>query len=229
MDDAAGRVLQEQADRVDCPVFRVNSAADPSIRQRNVELAGLALNHLGRRGVPIRLKSERICMVGSWLLDEATCDKAQLPGRLERFNVVIGHESRANAYRVPTILDGAHIPFNLAAVMQDILRHAEFTKPCIAVVSLAADKDATGFFTQLSSYALRVICTEVPSSGRSCSAMALSELATSLGFQSEAEANSTRAFKRGLELAAEARGWLLVTGSFALIEAVRRIAANGLS
>jgi dihydrofolate synthase/folylpolyglutamate synthase len=57
MDDAAGRVLQEQADRVGCPVFRVSFAADSSIGQRNVALAGLALNHLGRRGISIRLKN----------------------------------------------------------------------------------------------------------------------------------------------------------------------------
>jgi dihydrofolate synthase / folylpolyglutamate synthase len=225
MDDAAGSVLQEQADRVGCPVFRVSSAADASIRQRNVELAGLALNYLGGRGTPVRLKNDTTCMLGSWLLDEATCDKAHLPGRLERFNVAIGQESHADAYRVPTILDGAHIPFNLAAVMQDILRNAEFTKPCIAVVSLAADKDAAGFFRQLSSHTLRVICTEVPSSGRSYSAAELNELATSLGLQSEAEPNSTRAFEMGLELAAEAGSWLFVTGSLALIGAVRWIAA----
>jgi hypothetical protein len=53
----------------------------------------------------------------------------------------------------------------------------------------------------------------------------LNELATSLGLQSEAEPNSTRAFEMGLELAAEAGSWLFVTGSLALIGAVRWIAA----
>ncbi|MEA2733489.1 MAG: dihydrofolate synthase / folylpolyglutamate synthase [Acetobacteraceae bacterium] len=220
-DDVAGRVLQEQADLVGCPVFWGNSGADASIRQSNVELAGLALNCLGQRGVSSRPKGERIG-VGSWLLDEATCDRAQLPGRLERINVVSAQESGADAYCVPTILDGAHIPFNLAAVMQDLLRHVEFTKSCIAVVSLAADKDARGFLRQLSSHSLRVVCTEVPSSGRSYSAMHLHALAESLGIQSEAEPNPLRAFETGLELAAVAKSWLLVTGSLALIGAVRR-------
>jgi hypothetical protein len=53
----------------------------------------------------------------------------------------------------------------------------------------------------------------------------LHERATSLGLQSEAKPNSTRAFELGLELAAEARSWLFVTGFLALIGAVRWIAA----
>ena len=46
-------------------------------------------------------------------------------------------------------------------------------------------------------------------------------LATSLGLTSEVEPDAKRALKRGLELAAQANAWLLITGSLYLIGALR--------
>ena len=46
-------------------------------------------------------------------------------------------------------------------------------------------------------------------------------LAGSLGLKSEIEPEAARALARGLELAAEAKAWLIVTGSLYLIGALR--------
>ena len=119
------------------------------------------------------------------------------------------------------ILDRAHVPFNLAAVMQELHGRPEFTAPCIAIVALAADEDVAGFLKCLLPHAFRVICTEIRSSGRSYPANNLNQLATSLGLNSEVEPDPTRALVNGLELAAKGDRWLSATGSLALIGAIR--------
>ena len=49
---------------------------------------------------------------------------------------------RSGPARVPVVFDGAHVPFNLAAVLRDLARVPELAEPGVAVVALAADKDA---------------------------------------------------------------------------------------
>ncbi|WP_315743655.1 MULTISPECIES: bifunctional folylpolyglutamate synthase/dihydrofolate synthase [unclassified Bradyrhizobium] len=220
-DESVGRFIDEYAASMGCPVFRINPEINPSIAHINAELAGLVLDQLGERGVLTRSHAALARPVGSWLLDKATCEKAKLPGRLERFDIAVSRAAGLEGYRIPVILDGAHVPFNLAAVMQELHRRPEFTAPCIAVVALAADKDVVGFLKCLVPHAFRVVCTEVRSSGRSYPATDLNQLATSLGLNSEVEPDPARAFVKGLELAAKSDRWLLVTGSLGLIGAIR--------
>ena len=111
-DDAAGRVLQARADELGCPVAPVGVAPDATIEETNVALAGFALDQLGKRGVRTRSGEP----VGAGLLDARTRAAARLIGRMERHDIEVG------ASRVPLVFDGAHVPFNLAAVLADLSR-----------------------------------------------------------------------------------------------------------
>ncbi len=153
--------------------------------------------------------------IGAWLLDEETRAAARLPGRMERFDLEVG------ARRLPVVLDGAHVPFNLEAVLSDLARTPDLSGPCVAVVALAADKDARGFVAELGRRAATVVFTDLPGSSRGRSPAELKALGASLGLKSEAEPDATRALRRGVELATQASAWLLVTGSLYLVGALR--------
>ena len=159
----------------------------------------------GRPGVP----------VGAALLDAGTRAAARLPGRMERFDVEAGPS------RVSVVMDGAHVPFNIAAVLRDLALVPDLSGPCVAIVALAADKDAQGFVAELLGRASIVLFTDLPDSSRGRSPVELKALATSLGLTSEVEPDAKRALERGLELAGQANAWLLVTGSLYLIGALR--------
>ncbi|MDE1996680.1 MAG: bifunctional folylpolyglutamate synthase/dihydrofolate synthase, partial [Rhizobiaceae bacterium] len=160
--------------------------------------------------------------IGAWLLSDAVKDGARLPGRMERarFDHVAaeGMQSRP----VPVLLDGAHVPFNIEAVMRDVVHSQQFIGPCVAVVALGSDKDAAGFMTVLSHYAAAIICTESPGLAKGQTAETLLALATASGARSEAFSDAQVALEHAAELALQMNGWVLVTGSLYLVGALRR-------
>jgi dihydrofolate synthase / folylpolyglutamate synthase len=216
-DDEAGRVVQARADELGSPVARVNPGDGATIEAVNVALAGAVLDELGKKGVAGRDGRP----IASALIDVKTRAAARLIGRMERIDVEFGRS------RVAVVFDGAHVPFNLAAVLRDLARFPDFAGPCVAVVALASDKDAAGFLAELKSRASAVVFTEPHAASRGRPAAELAALAASLGLKSEVEPEPERAFRRGLELAAEAKAWLLVTGSLYLVGALRHAAADG--
>jgi dihydrofolate synthase/folylpolyglutamate synthase len=216
--DAAGRVLDDRANQLSCLVLRPDGAMD-TISGENVALAGIVFDHLGRLGEVAPGDQRQGEAVGSWLLDRNTVDKARLPGRMEQATTA-GRDATSRAIEV--VFDGAHVPFNLAAVMRDLNRQPEFEGPCVAIVALASDKDAAGFLSVLSGYAESVIFTEVSTSGRSSSAKDLQAMAASAGINSEAEPDPQRAFDRAVALASKSEAWMLVTGSLYLVGTLRR-------
>jgi dihydrofolate synthase / folylpolyglutamate synthase len=211
--DEAGRVLEARAEELGVSVIRPPLAAAATIEEMNVALAGAALDQLGALGV--RAPAIAAAPVGAWLLDAGTRLAAHLPGRMERVDIEVG------ARRLPVVLDGAHVPFNLEAVLSDLAGAPDLSGPCVAIVALAADKDARGFVAELGKRALTIVFTDLPGSNRGRSPAELQALATSLGLDSEAEPDAKRAFRRGAELASEASAWLLVTGSLYLVGALR--------
>ncbi len=215
-DDEAGRVLQGRADELGSPLRRPRLGAEAPIDEINLALAAAALGELRRKSVRGRFGDP----VGAGLLDAETRAAARLPGRMERFDIEVG------ARRLPVVLDGAHVPFNLAAVMRDLARAPDLSGPCVAVVALAADKDAKGFIAELAMRAAALVLTDLPGSSRGRSAAELQTLAASLGLTSEVEPDAKRAYRRGLELAMKANAWLMVTGSLYLIGALRGEAAR---
>ena len=210
-DDEAGRVLQARADELGSRVKRTRLEPSAPIEQINLALAAAVLGELRRKGVSGRSGEP----VGAALLDADTRAAARLPGRMERFDVEIVPRS------LPVVMDGAHVPFNIGAVLRDLALAPDFSGPCVAIVALAADKDAKGFVAELAGRASTVLFTDLPGSSRGRSPVELKALAESLGLVSEVEPDAKQALKRGLELAARTNAWLLVTGSLYLVGALR--------
>jgi dihydrofolate synthase / folylpolyglutamate synthase len=210
-DDEAGRVVQTRAGELGARVKRTRLGASAPIEQINFALAAAVLGELRRKGLSGRSGEP----VGAALLDSDTRLAARLPGRMERFDVEIGPR------RLPVVMDGAHVPFNIGAVLRDLALTPDLSGPCVAIVALAADKDAEGFVAERAKRASIAVFTDLPGSSRGRSPVELKALAESLGLVSEVEPDAKQALKRGLELAARANAWLLVTGSLYLIGALR--------
>jgi len=210
-DDEAGRVLQTRVDELGARVKRTRVDPSAPIEQINLALAAAVLGELRRKGVSGRSGKP----VGAALLDSATRAAARLPGRMERFDLEVGPR------RLPVVMDGAHVPFNIGAVLRDLALAPDLSGSCVAIVALAADKDAKGFVAELAGRASTVLFTDLPGSSRGRPPVELQALAESLGLTSEVEPDAKRALKRGLELAARANAWLLVTGSLYLVGALR--------
>ena len=210
--DEAGRVLEARAELLGAPVIRPLLPAPATIEGSNVALAGAVLDQLGKLGV--RAPAFGGAAVDAWLIDANTRAAARLPGRMERFDI-------NGAGRLAVVLDGAHVPFNLEAVLGDLARAPELSGPCVAIVALAADKDAKGFVAELGKRASTIVFTDLPGSSRGRPPDELQRLAASLGLKSEAEPDAKRALGRAVALATEAKAWLLVTGSLYLVGALR--------
>jgi dihydrofolate synthase / folylpolyglutamate synthase len=211
--DEAGRVLESRAETLGAPVVRPPPSTSPTIEGSNVALAGAVLDQLGKLGV--RAPAVGDADVGAWLIDSKTRAAARLPGRMERFAI------ETASGRLGVVLDGAHVPFNIEAVLSDLARAPEFSTSCIAIVALAADKDAKGFVAELGKRASTIVFTDLPGSSRSRPPDELQRIAASLGLKSEAEPDAKRALNRATALATGAKTWLLVTGSLYLVGALR--------
>ncbi len=210
-DDEAGRVLQTRADELGSRIKRTRLDPSAPIEQINFALAAAVLGELRRKGVSGRFGEP----VGAALLDGATRLAARLPGRMERVDVEMGPA------RLPVVMDGAHVPFNIGAVLRDLAATPDLSGPCVAIVALAADKDAEGFVAELIGRASTIVFTDVPGSSRGRAPVELKALAELLGLVSEVEPDAKRALKRGLELARQTHAWLLITGSLYLVGALR--------
>jgi dihydrofolate synthase/folylpolyglutamate synthase len=157
--------------------------------------------------------------LGAWLLDESTRAKARLPGRLERFDVKVPSEDGMD-HDVPVILDGAHVPFNLRAVLDDLAAQKDLRGPCVSVVALAADKDAPGFIEVMQRHS--AIFTLPGPAGRFHDPEKLQQLALGFGMQSEVMADPLEALEHAFKQAVESSSWILITGSFHLVGLLRQ-------
>jgi dihydrofolate synthase / folylpolyglutamate synthase len=219
-DDPAGAVVHQRARELGAKVVRTGLPSNAGIEDVNTRLAGLVLDHIGSPAPDCASGREGKVPVGAWLLDETTRANARLPGRMERFDVFVPSASR----QVPIILDGAHVPFNLDLVLRDLRSRPELSGKCVAVVAVAADKDAAGLLSVLSRQSDFIILTTLGHS-RSHSLDSLHRLATSLGIPSQIESDPSRALDEALRRAAAMGGWALVTGSMYLVGALRNAIA----
>jgi dihydrofolate synthase / folylpolyglutamate synthase len=139
----------------------------------------------------------------------------EIPGRLEH---VPGDPS--------AFLDAAHNPDG-AKALAEALPEIAGDRPVIACIAVLADKDAKAMIEALAPALDQAICTELPAADgpqsgqigrfearrRGFRASELVEVCTESGLEAEAEPDFATAVVRGRELAQDAGGILLVTGS----------------
>ncbi len=187
----AGEVIAARAQAMDCPVTWV--ARGESLEETNRALAGALLAVVGAD--PGRLD------------DPDVSESARLPGRLERTHL----------RGVPVVLDGAHVPSSLEAVLEELSRNRDLRGPCRVVLAVGRDKDALGLLKTLVGRVDRVQCTSVGE--RQLPPQELAALAATLGLEAKVEPSPGCAVASAA--AASTGGWVLVTGSLHLIGAVR--------
>jgi folylpolyglutamate synthase/dihydropteroate synthase len=204
--DDPARILDEIANDLRCPVLRPEVLA-PTMLERNLDLARLALDELGARGV----RDRDGWPIDRKLLDAAAIEAARLPGRLEK------HHARG----VPLVVDGAHVASSVRMVLDELAGDPELLGRPIAVLALGRDKNAREILKVLAARTDTVICTTV-TSGPLSAAETLAAEAEIAGVGAETAADPHDAYARALELAADGR-WVLVIGSFYLAGAVRAL------
>lgn len=214
--DEAGAVVSARAAELGCAVRRPTVPADATIEQRNVAVAGVVLDVLGKMGVMTKGASAMSEPLGEQLLDPSTIEFARLPGRLEKIAVITSHGDNA---KVNVVLDGAHVPFNLAAVLSDLSQEEKYRAPCIAVMSIADDKDAAGLLSTMTRHDISIIFTTV--GARSRSPEQLKTIADTLGLLSIVMIDPLEAYQEALAGATESGAWVLVTGSLYLVGIIR--------
>jgi len=207
-DDPAA-ILDGIARELRVPVLRPSALA-PTMLERNVDLARLALDELGAREV----RDREGWPVSGRLLDAPTVEAARLPGRLEK------SLEKRRAGGVPVVIDAAHVPSSVRMVLEELAGDPDLPGKPVVLIALGRDKDARGIFKILAPVADTVVCTTVPS-GPLSAAEVLVEEARCVGLGAETAADPRAAYARALELAEDGR-WVLVIGSFYLAGAIRR-------
>ncbi|MGO6898087.1 folylpolyglutamate synthase/dihydrofolate synthase family protein, partial [Rhizobium ruizarguesonis] len=215
--DEAGAVVSARAEELGSVVRRPTVSADATIEQRNVAVAGAVLDVLGKMGVMTKGASAMSEPLGEQLLDPSTIEAARLPGRLEKLAVNV--TSPGDNAKVNVVLDGAHVPFNLAAVLSDLSQDEKYRAPCIAVMSIAEDKDAAGLLSTMTRHDISIIFTTA--GARSRSPEQLKTIADTLGLLSMVMLDPLEAYQEALAGATESGAWVLVTGSLYLVGIIR--------
>lgn len=211
--DAAGAVLEREAALRGCALVRPAPRADAPFSERNAALAALALDELGRRGLATRVPlglARAGTPVGGWLLGPEERNAARLPGRVEL--------CEARGRRV--VLDGAHVPSSLSALLAELEARPELAgRRPLVVLGMGKDKDEQGLLKALRGHADRLLCTSL-GEGPYREAEALCAAALEAGFVAEVVRPPAAALECALEQAPRG-GWVLVTGSLHLVGALR--------
>lgn len=158
--------------------------------------------------------NEVLALAGAPPLSAEAATAVRLPGRME----IVDHAG------LTVVLDGAHVPDNLRAVIRDLRREPRFEAPCVVLMGLGADKNLPGLVEALSGLDVHaLVATAYRHGAPPHEPAALVEAATSVGLVARAVEPAEAAFDEAL---AETRalppgGWLLVTGSLHVVGAVR--------
>ena len=212
----AGEVIDAHARRLGVPVLRppwlAQGTGGRTIEARNAALAELVLEELGRRGV----RSADGRALGAWLLDPATVAEVRLPARKERFEV----------RGVPVVLDGAHTPESVTAVLSDLEAAPPRPGKPVLVLGLARDKDLAGILKALAGRADRVLATSVGSELH-LTPEEVAGAAAGAGMEAETAPTPPQALERALAAAGGGR-WVLILGSLYLAGALRPLLRRAL-
>jgi dihydrofolate synthase/folylpolyglutamate synthase len=145
-----------------------------------------------------------------------------VPGRLERL-----------PGEPPIVLDVAHNPNGAEALAEGLPELAE-GRPVVACLAVLAGKDARAMIAALAPAVSHLVCTKLPADGpnsplgvdfsarrHSQEADELARIARDVGIEAEAIEDFDAGLLRGRQLAREAGGMLLVTGSHYVLAPVR--------
>jgi dihydrofolate synthase/folylpolyglutamate synthase len=138
---------------------------------------------------------------------------AKVPGRLETIRL---HGDEA----VPLIVDVAHNPDGMSALVTSLLEAFAFER-VVLVVGILADKDYRGMLTELTRVPCSIIATK-PSNVRSVEVDELSAVAAELGLECVAEPRVAAAIDMALDEAPDA-GLVCITGSHYVVGEAREI------
>jgi dihydrofolate synthase/folylpolyglutamate synthase len=205
-EDDPATVIERAAAGLDVRILRPGvPEPDASALERNLALAQLVLDELGRRG----LERAGGGAVSAELLDPPTIAAARLPGRAERRRIG----------RTSVVLDAAHVASSVGLLLAELSREREFSSRPVVILALGRDKDAAAILKTLAGRVDTVLCTTV-ASGPLRDAETLAQVARTQGIVAETAADPGRALARALTLTAD-DGWVLVLGSFYLAGALR--------
>jgi dihydrofolate synthase / folylpolyglutamate synthase len=224
-DSEAGQIVSAEAQKLGCPLVFCSPRPNETIAEINTRLAQNVLDEMGRRSVTAQDPQFSKRPIGGWLLDEATQLRARLPGRMEGFELPVSGDITGprNRKSIPVILDGAHVPFNLAAVLRDLRRIQESAGFFAVVFATGRDKQAFAMLDLLKQNRVdAVICTQADSDLRSWTSHELRHFAGELGLTTKDIPEPRDAFMQARALVA-GRGWILVTGSLRLVGEIRPI------
>jgi dihydrofolate synthase/folylpolyglutamate synthase len=224
-DSAAGQIVSAEAQKVGCPVVFCSPRPGETIAEINTRLAQDVLDEIGRRGVTAQDPQFSQRPIGGWLLDEATQLRACLPGRMEGFELAVSGDitDPRNRKTIPVILDGAHVPFNLAAVLRDLRRIRELSGFFAVVFGGGRDKQAFAMLDLLKQNHVDVVmCTKAGSDVRPWASHELRHFAEELGLTTKDIPEPRDALMQALA-SVGGRGWILVTGSLRLVGEIRPI------
>ncbi len=204
----AGQVIDARAKALGLQPERPpeESFARLGIENRNVEIAGLLLDCLGARGV----RTQRGQPLTRAVLTPQVIAGARLPGRLERFSIA----------GVPVVLDGAHTPASVGAVLDDLNGAFGARGLPQVVIGMARDKDLDGILKRLAGRVDRLICTCVGSDLHR-TPEEIRNAAQSAGMAAETAATPTGAIQTAIDRARSQNGWVLAIGSLYLAGSLR--------
>jgi len=139
--------------------------------------------------------------------------EAKVPGRLETIRL---HGDEA----VPLIVDVAHNPDGMSALVTSLLEAFAFER-AVFVVGILADKDYRGMLTELTRVPCSIISTK-PNNVRSVDVDELAAVAAELGLECVAEPHVAAAIDMALDEAPGA-GLVCITGSHYVVGEARQI------
>ncbi|HJO25832.1 MAG TPA: bifunctional folylpolyglutamate synthase/dihydrofolate synthase [Planctomycetota bacterium] len=171
------------------------------VARRNLLLAELALEVLAAMGA---------LPAGQRPSSEDLASGARLPGRLELFRPA----------GPAVVLDGAHVPGSVSAVLTELGDRQGLSGRPQAVLALALDKDQEGILKALAGRVDSVICTSMGAPAFREPA-ALCAAAEEAGLAAETAANPLEALALAQQRAASCGGWVLAIGSLYLAGALR--------
>ena len=203
-----GRVIDARAAALGIQPYRPQAErfARQGIEARHVELAGAVLDCLGARGVRAR-DGDSLTRA---LLTPPVVASARLPARLERFSIS----------GVPVVLDGAHTPASVRAVLEDLRDEFQGLGRPQVVLGTARDKDLEGMLKGLAGQVDRLICTSVGSDLHR-TPEEIRSAAESAGLAAETAATPRSAIQAAIDRAHSQNGWVLAIGSLYLAGSLR--------